>query len=394
MNHNILIVDDVPENLFTLKRLLMTIDGISDKEVIEALSGEEALRIAMKMPLSLIILDIQMPQMNGFEVAKFLKSSKKTRQIPVIFLTAVFKQEEFIRNGFDLGAIDYFTKPIESFQFTKKIEMYLRMFSYQDELLQANRTLEQRVQEEIEKNRQNEALMMSKQRFVQLGEMISMIAHQWRQPLAAIASTTDAIRMDFALNTFCFDSPEAIESSKKSISENLDQITHQAIELSQTIDGLRKLYKPDTTDVLYKSFGSMIGSVTRIVSSSLEHDGIKLEEEGSGTISFPVHENEMIQVLLSLVKNAREALLERKVPDPRIIIRYLEHGICLCDNAGGIPDDIIGKVFDPYFSTKSGLNGTGLGLYMAKMIVEKHHHGSMTVANDGTGACVTISLPL
>lgn len=132
MKINLLIVDDVEENLYALEVLLEELE-IEDEHfdglnIIKALNGEEALRVAIKESIDLILLDVRMPGMDGFEVAKILKSSIKTSQIPIIFVTAEFKSEDFINNGYKVGALDYFTKPIEKFQFLNKIQLYITLF--------------------------------------------------------------------------------------------------------------------------------------------------------------------------------------------------------------------------------------------------------------------------
>ncbi len=132
MKINILIVDDIEENIFSLQVLLEDLE-INNKEfnginIFTATSGEEALSIAFKENIELILLDVRMPLLDGFEVAKYLKSNKRTSHIPIIFLTAEFKSEEFIQKGYKVGALDYFTKPIEKFQFLSKIRLYVNLF--------------------------------------------------------------------------------------------------------------------------------------------------------------------------------------------------------------------------------------------------------------------------
>ena len=144
---SILIVDDNNDNLYTLQILLEQL-CIKNLHLMKALSGEACLEIAINEEIDLIILDIQMPDMNGFAVAKFLKSNAKTKHIPIIFLTAAFKKEEFVRQGFELGAIDYFTKPIEKYSFLAKIRVYLELFTKQKKLLFLN----QHLDTEIKKN--------------------------------------------------------------------------------------------------------------------------------------------------------------------------------------------------------------------------------------------------
>ncbi|TWX49262.1 EAL domain-containing protein [Colwellia hornerae] len=141
---NILIVDDLNENLYILENLLDKLK-LENLNTIRALSGEECLQISISEDIDLIILDIQMPSMNGFEVAKFLKSNAKTKNIPVVFLSATFKKEEFVQHGFELGAIDYFTKPIEKYSFLAKIKVYIKLFTKQKELILFNKNLDQMV---------------------------------------------------------------------------------------------------------------------------------------------------------------------------------------------------------------------------------------------------------
>ncbi len=132
MKVNILIVDDIEDNLYFLGALLEELE-IDDENfeglnIFKAQSGKEALDITSKENIDLVLLDIIMPQMNGFEVAKFLKSQKSTSHIPIVFLTAEFKSEEFVKEGYEIGAIDYFTKPIEAFQFLNRMRLYIELF--------------------------------------------------------------------------------------------------------------------------------------------------------------------------------------------------------------------------------------------------------------------------
>ena len=136
----LLAVDDNEHNLFTLRAL---VQEHMDVEILEARGGAEALEIAQAQPdIDLIILDVQMPEVDGFETAQMLKLRKKTRDIPIIFLTAAFKTEEFQRKGYDVGAVDYLLKPIDDNQFLNKISTYFRLIEKEREL---NQVLEEKV---------------------------------------------------------------------------------------------------------------------------------------------------------------------------------------------------------------------------------------------------------
>lgn len=162
MNINILAIDDVEANLYSLENLIDILDIKKDNlnlTVLKATSGAEGLKIAMNGSVDLIILDIQMPEMNGFEVAKFLKSNYKTKDIPIVFVTAAFKSEEFVKNGYELGAVDYFLKPIEKNSFLNRMKLYVTIMLKNKELEESetqvkllNLSLEKRVREEVNKN--------------------------------------------------------------------------------------------------------------------------------------------------------------------------------------------------------------------------------------------------
>ncbi len=138
----LLIVDDHEHNLFTLRTL---VERHMDVEIFEAISGQQALDIAVKVPgIDLIILDVQMPEMDGFQTASMLKIRKKTKDIPIIFLTAAFKTEEFQQKGYEVGAVDYLLKPIDDNQLINKISTYFRLIEKERQL---NRVLEQKVAE-------------------------------------------------------------------------------------------------------------------------------------------------------------------------------------------------------------------------------------------------------
>jgi diguanylate cyclase (GGDEF)-like protein len=140
-NFIILVVDDNKNNIFTARCLLE--DEFKDIEVLEALNYQEALKKIIVTPPDLILLDVQMPEVDGFELANMLKSDKQTKNIPIIFLTAFFKEDEFVQRGYDLGAVDYLTKPIEEKRLFNKINFHLGMFKQQQELKLYNQSLKQ-----------------------------------------------------------------------------------------------------------------------------------------------------------------------------------------------------------------------------------------------------------
>ncbi len=254
-----------------------------------------------------------------------------------------------------------------------------------EKVIELNNSLENRVKYEVEKNREKDVQMIQQSRLAQMGEMISMIAHQWRQPLSAISATSSAIVLKAEINTL--EKENAIELAQK--------ITEYSQHLSMTIDDFREFFKSNKK-ITQTSYTQLVESVLGIVETSLETKNIKLILQLELEDKFETYSNEIKQVILNLIKNAEDVLMEKKSENPTIKIRsYKENNafiLRISDNGGGIAEDIIDKIFDPYFSTKMKKNGTGLGLYMSKTIVQKHCGGKLLVHNDSEGAVFTIAL--
>jgi signal transduction histidine kinase len=216
-----------------------------------------------------------------------------------------------------------------------------------------------------------------------MGEMIAMIAHQWRQPLNIIATASTIINQKVKQGKL--DSNLSIKLTSK-ISNNIDY-------LSSTINDFRDFFKPDK-ETRETNFEIILTKALTLVESSISSKKVKIEKKIYSVKEFCTYENELVQVVLNLIKNAEDVLIERKVQNPKIMIMIKDTQLSVYDNAGGVPDDVKDKIFDPYFSTKSHKEGTGLGLYMSKMIVQEHCRGTLTLKNRQKGANFTISLPV
>jgi len=254
-----------------------------------------------------------------------------------------------------------------------------------------NEKLEQRVKEEIEKNRLQEERLQAQSRMAQMGEMISMIAHQWRQPLGAISSTSIDLQMQIELQSFDLEKKEDRAEFVNYFLQALENINSYVLNLTNTIDDFRNFYKPNKQTVTIK-LEDVVSKSLAIMTSSLLADNVKIEKEYNSKDKVEIYDNEMMQVILNILKNAQDNLKEHEIKDPYIKIIIEDKKISISNNGGTIPEDVIRKIFDPYFSTKNEKNGTGLGLYMSKIIVEEHHKGVLSVVNIDAGVCFTIEL--
>ena len=240
--------------------------------------------------------------------------------------------------------------------------------------------LQQQVEEETQKRRKQEKILQEQSRLVQMGEMIGMIAHQWRQPLNSISAACVVLE---------------IKANKENLEkESLLKLTHKISNLTQhlskTIDDFRDFFKP-TKEKKEITYNQLIESTLQIVETTLENKNIKITKDLQSEVVFTTYSNELKQVLLNLLKNAEDALIENNTKDPYIHIATKGDTLMVSDNAGGIPEDIIDKIFDPYFSTKL-LTGTGIGLYMSKIIVQEHCSGTLEVSNDEHGAVFVMKI--
>ncbi len=270
---------------------------------------------------------------------------------------------------------------------TNNEELETRVNERTNDLNELNRDLDRKVQEETHKRAQQEQILIQQSRFAAMGEMIGNIAHQWRQPLNALGlllqNIENAYEMDMLDEAYI----------KRSV-EKGNRLTNS---MSQTIDDFRNFFKPDKEHTVF-SIASSIKNTLEMLGSSLRNNMININEEIDESICVKGIPSELSQVVLNVLNNAKDALLDNRSDGRQINIKvfkdessaYLE----IEDNAGGIPKEILDKIFDPYFTTKDEGKGTGIGLYMSKTIVESNMKGSMGVQNSEDGAKFIIKIKL
>ncbi len=230
-----------------------------------------------------------------------------------------------------------------------------------------NEKLLDKLKDEEKKRLAQQEILQHQYRLAKMGEMLSMIAHQWRQPLNAITATCGVIKMKASLDKLTKE--DAIMFS--------DKIKNLSIDLSQIIDDFKNFYKKNKSKNL-TSFESIVKKVLFILGSSLEEKAIKVNLKTISCEEIYTFENELKQAVLNIVKNAEDALVLREIKTPEINITIEKKTLTIEDNAGGISKEIEDKIFDPYFSTKGKKEGTGLGLYMSKIIIEEHCGGKLS----------------
>lgn len=251
-----------------------------------------------------------------------------------------------------------------------------------------NTELEEKVIVETSKQKEQEQLLIQQTRLAAMGEMIGNIAHQWRQPLNALGLILQNLKFSYEIG----------ELDEKMIDKSVKKATMLTENMSKTIDDFRNFFRPNKAKENFK-INEGITKAVELIESTFEHNNIKLEKDFvSSEIEFFGFANEFSQVILNLLTNAKDAVLENKIENPLIIIQtkiddeYIY--ISIKDNGLGIKDEIINKIFEPYFTTKDEGKGTGIGLYMSKIIIENNMNGKIEVKNEQNGANIIIKLPI
>ena len=310
----------------------------------------------------------------------------------VLFLPLIFKSPEYyvnLRVHHDIG-LNTLIILFENITEVTKAQHNLRQMHNEnllllDEVADKNRQLEifnqemQRlVDEEVAKNLEKKHMMELQTRHAQMGEMIAMITHQWKQPLSVIQTLGTLLKMKYALG----------EVDQEFFTEKIDNLLKQATHLNQTVNDFQKFFTPSKEKVLF-DIKETIESVLSLIEMEYGLQNIKIVVQEEVSVSVFGHANEYNQVLLAILQNAKDALLQSCQQNRQITICIQSQNerslVTIKDNAGGIPEELIETIFNQYVTTKE--KGSGLGLYIAKSVIEDNMQGKLWVENKKEGAC-------
>lgn len=334
----ILLVDDREENLVSLEHML----EMPDRVFLKADSGNEALKIVMKNPdIGLIMLDVQMPDMDGFEVAKILKSNVRTKDISIIFVTAISKEEQYVLKGFEEGAVDYLQKPLDIRLTRAKVNVFEHLYFYQHKLKQSLATIET-------VNKQMERFLYT-------------VSHDLKSPLAGIAMIISAL--EYEIDTL----------SEEELTRKMQLMGKASLHLTQMVDSIldysKKSFEQQTRELV--NVEELVKDIVRLLFPPA-HINIRVQD---GLPSLVTRKLKLQQVFQNLISNAikfnnrPEGLIEIGCTDSGTHYRFY-----VKDNGPGIKDnddDRIFGLFQTGQAVATGETSTGIGLNLLKMIVEE-----------------------
>lgn len=407
----ILIVDDDISNLAALGRLLRP-----HYDVFAAPSGERALQIATGTPRpNLILLDVMMPGMNGYEVLNRLRDSPATSDIPVIFVSGLDTAEDE-EKGLELGAVDYIAKPYRPAIVLARVRTQLELKRARDGLANQNAYLESEIVKRIQESQQVQLQLLQSEKLAAIGQLTAGIVHEINTPVAYVSSnpsTLDSYLRDIFELLDAYDELEGVGGSlgvelakiqklkqQKEIDflrDDIDQLITQSRQgltrVAQIVSDLKNFSRTGTSDWLCANFHNELDTTLNIVGNELKYHCTVHKNYGDIPEVYCIA-SQINQVLLNLLVNAAQAIPEKG--DISICSGLVgeEVFIAISDTGTGISAETLPRLFEPFFTTKPVGKGTGLGLSIAYGIVQKHGGRIEVESAMGKGTTFTVWLPV
>jgi signal transduction histidine kinase len=418
----ILIVDDNPTNLSVLAQTLRN-EGFAIRIAPDGVSALQQLEEVFSS-VALILLDVQMPGIDGFETCRRLKINSKTQDIPVIFMTALADTESKVK-GLSLGAIDYITKPFEGEEVLARIRIHLQMRELTKQLQGWNTLLEQRVKERTSALQSAQVQLVQQEKFATIGQLIAGVAHEINNPIGCIVNNVapadeylSSLIKVFRLYQKHYPEPEA-EIQQALVNEDIDFVIEDlanvitsvkvsALRIKDISVSLRSFSRNDSTTKVPADIHEGIDCTLLILQHRLKPSGkrpaIQIMKQYGEIPQVQCYPGLINQVCMNLLANAIEALDEateiKQDFVPQICIQTQINNasnitIQITDNGIGMSQEVQQRLFEPLFTTKPANKGTGLGLSIARQIIEDKHNGRLTCTSEmGYGTEFTISLPV
>ncbi len=387
----ILIVDDVEPNIFALRSL---IEAHFDANIVEATSGEQVLRIINEQSVDLILMDVMMPGMDGFETARLIKNRPKTSNIPIIFLSAYDPTQKLLEKGIAAGGFDYLTKPIDDNQLVYRLKMYLRFIRHEFLMNMHLRELNQKLIEEIEERKATEQTLQISQKELRSAnaskdKFFSIIAHDLKNPFNAIIGLASVLIDDY--DSFSREEQKDFLCNIKSSAENTFRLLQNLLDWSQTQTG-KVTFEPCEF-----SLASITGQIIELVKPSADNKSISLHMDIPGSIQVFADKNMINTVIRNLLLNAVK--FTKNGGAVRLMAKKIEGDVEISveDTGVGMNPEKLGRLFQIDANIAStgtaGEEGTGLGLILCKEFIEKNEGKIRVESQVCVGTTFTFTLP-
>jgi two-component system, sensor histidine kinase and response regulator len=355
----VLLVDDYGDNLLVLETLLKS----DDFELLTAQSGREALEILLVHDVAVALLDVHMPEMDGFELAQLMRGTEKTRQIPILFITAAPPSQQRLFDGYSIGAVDFMYKPIDAHILKSKVDVFVQLYRQK-----------QQIAEQLDQQRE----------MLRLNEMLcAAIAHDLRNPLQSIAAGAMLAMKQ--------------SSNEQVVRSSAERIHGGCVRMTKLISDLLDFSNARLTGSLPMkiSAANLLDVTTKVVAEhQLADANAKIEVSSRGDLNGTWDEGRMCQVVSNLIGNAL-AHGDRSQPIGIHVDGSAANVVVFSiQNEGRIPPAVLPHIFDPFRSSPRSAgtsSGLGLGLYIVEQIV-KTHGGTIAVDSTGTTRFV-VTLP-
>jgi len=393
---NILIVDDNNESLRAMEMVLET----PEYHIFKANSGKEALKFVLKEEFAVILLDVNMPEIDGFEIAKLLQKREISRKTPIIFVTGMHHNEFYEKEGYALGAVDYLIKPFNPEFLKAKVRVFVELSKKNHELslkqIQLQETLEKERQAKeslkvIAKNLEiaNTKLLETPQiiqaeKMIALGTMIAGVAHELNNPMMGILNFVQ----------YCKKHTDA-EDRRYDVLNDTEKEVNRCIGIVENLLTFSHFQQDGKNTFELKRCNEIIDDIFKLLKYRFEKEKVKiLKEYKHNCPAIYLNINNMHQVFLNLFINALDSMMDSKRREIKVSIDWDTDfvKVSIKDTGCGVPEKNINKVFNPFFTTKSIGKGTGLGLSVCQSIIKAHRGQIQFESKEGLGSKFVVIL--
>jgi two-component system NtrC family sensor kinase len=372
---NILVVDDTPAQLAALSAIVSQVG----ETVVPAASGREALRHLLQQDFAVVLLDVNMPEPDGFETAALIRRRRRTAHLPIIFITTGDLNDTHVARGYQLGAVDYIYAPVIPEVLLAKVRVFVELERRRAELEAAYRQL-----------KEARLHLLQAEKMASLGQLVAGLAHELNNPLAFVLSHLHTVDREAArLEAVSDNSRRRVEKIRARLAEMLQGL-HQIRDL---VTNLRTFSRLDEGTFKTIDIRESIESVLLFLHHRLR-DRIRVEKVYTEPYSVSCYAGQLNQVLMNLLANAVDAIDGEGVITITTGEQDRRFRIAIRDTGHGIPEDLRDRIFEPFFTTKPVGQGMGLGLAICYSIVQTHQ-GTLTVnSREGEGSEFVVEIPI